>query len=152
MNMKIFEDERSLFQQKINALAGNGTTQENIDNLVKQLINPKKDDVGNRLESLYDQLGIQKFSDLVDAVDAAGGGIFVFPTPQTLADNIQQVLIYHKQLEDERVTVAQALCDEQSSVLKIQNKINQLKKLNTNEVDTVRDDPETNGQSDIQSN
>jgi hypothetical protein len=117
-SQKLFTEERTLFQKRVNELAGVGTSANAIDSLVRAQIGCRGDENSKKLVGLYDVLGLDGF---FDVLDVAEGQVVYFPTMASINESVQSALaFYHKAIKDKKASADEFVCDEETNPSKIE--------------------------------
>jgi hypothetical protein len=129
MNDKLFNDEKSLFQKKINDILTENPVKDIIEDLIKLhlLRTASKNEDQLVLVEIYNLLGSEQFAELIELVN---GKNVQFPDAESFKETIQIALCYyfkylkHKKWDE----IKQILQDEEVSSIKYGincNKLNQ---------------------------
>jgi len=119
MAKRLFDDERTLFQRRVNELSGTGTSVESIDSIIKYQIGCRGDDNSKRLVSLYDVLGIDDFFNVLDVCE---GQVMYFPTMSSINDAVQSAMaFYYKVTSEKNENVDDYVVDDASNPSKVES-------------------------------
>jgi len=127
MEQKLFTNERTLFQKRVNELAGVGTSVDSIDSLIRAQIGCRGDENAKRLVGLYDVLGLDGFFDVLDVTE---GQVVYFPTIASIGDAIQSAIaFYHKVVKEKKAATESFVCDEETNPSKIESGVEALSEM-----------------------
>ena len=124
---KLFNDERSIFQRKINEICQMGTVQNIIEDLIKLEIlkDSEKNDKMSPISELYDLFGPTQFSEIIEMMD---GRQVQFPPIESFKETIMVAVYYYYKylLGKDKKDIDEIFNEEDMSNVKVKMKANHL--------------------------